>query len=133
MLIVQLVIYSALTILLFFATGRNTIFPLPEGVQEMPRFGCCTQGMVYPRDLVKDIAPYFHGSKTRAIDSNFEDYANSHDELRFALVPSIMQHVGTSSSRDDRFYAYKIFNFGFEFNDPNLLHEEHLQALRSTS
>jgi hypothetical protein len=38
----------ATLILLLFALGRLTVFPIPIGVNEMSEFGCCGQAFVFP-------------------------------------------------------------------------------------
>ncbi len=36
----------------FFLAGRVSMLPLPEGVHEMAKYGCCAQAIVYPREKV---------------------------------------------------------------------------------
>ena len=113
-----------LTIVLFFGTGRVTLFPLPAGVSVMNRYGCCSQGLVFPRLKAEDLASWFVEARVGFVDVLIEEYADRHaDEERLALVPSVLQHVGRKSSKggdggrspgSDRSAAEKIWNFGFE-------------------
>jgi hypothetical protein len=36
----------------FFIAGRVSMLPLPTGVHEMSKYGCCAQAVVYPRTKV---------------------------------------------------------------------------------
>lgn len=62
-----------------------------------------------------------------------EEYADLHDELRWAVTPSLLQHVGWKSTKADEYtnakrepgLSTRIWNFGFETLDPNALQLEH--------
>jgi len=113
-----------LMIVLFFGTGRVTLFPLPAGVSVMNRYGCCSQGLVFPRLKAEDLASWFGKARVGFVDVLIEEYADRHaDEERLALVPSVLQHVGRKSSKGDDggrspgsglSAAETIWNFGFE-------------------
>lgn len=77
------------------------------------------------------------------VDSITEEYANLNQEVRWAITPSIMQHVGRqsskaqkgSSARPSRYKtkgemkgAERLWNFAFEKNDAHTLREEHDKA-----
>lgn len=111
------------------------MMPIPKGVSLMQKYGCCGQGLVFPQDQVNaNLIPAFQkhqNSTTLATDSFIEDYADRHDELRWAITPVLLQHVGGESSHGvarDRFgnmTANRLFNFGFETNNAAALAEEH--------
>lgn len=46
---------APLLIALFFAAGRVTTLPIPPGVHEMPKFGCCSQSLVFPQSRIPDL------------------------------------------------------------------------------
>lgn len=129
-------IYIPLCILLFFAAGRVSMLPLPAGVNQMPRFGCCSQSLVFPHSRAADLIQWYESKKVGFVDMLTEELADHNaDELRWALTPSVMQHVGTKSSKGDDFgkqakyhrsVAEKLWNFEFETNDPKRLREEHV-------
>lgn len=64
-----------------------------------------------------------------------EEFANSNDEIRWALMPSVLQHVGWKSSKgasksktpgsSSSSGTTDIWNFAFERNEPGLLRLEH--------
>lgn len=125
-----------LCILLFFAAGRVSMLPLPAGVNEMPRFGCCSQSWVFPHSRAADVISWYESKKVGFVDMLTEELADRDGELRWALTPSVMQHVGRKSSKGDDFgkdskyhmsVAEKLWNFAFERNDPRRLREEHLR------
>lgn len=60
-----------------------------------------------------------------------EDFANDRDEIRWAITPSVMQHVGRRSSKDAlnepeaKKLLASLWNFAFETNDAAALRREH--------
>ncbi|KAJ5116946.1 hypothetical protein N7456_001294 [Penicillium angulare] len=136
-------IITPLLIILFFATGRVTVFPVPHGVHRMPDSGCCSQAFVFPQSRVPELLDLYHSQQAGYIDSITELYANNNNEIRWALTPSIMQHVGSQSTKDEtgnlgrpsRFKSKdemkgteRLWNFAFETNDVDRLREEHENA-----
>ena len=123
-----------LCIILFFAAGRNSMLPLPAGVNEMPKFGCCSQSLVFPRTKVPQLLDWYTEKKIGFVDMLTEELADKENELRWALTPSPMQHIGRKSSKGDDFgknskhhlsVAETLWNFAFELHDPKTLHREH--------
>ena len=134
-----LAVYTPMCIALFFAAGRNCVFPQRYGVDLMPKYACCGQGLVYPQDRVDgDLIPLFRHARnsTLATDSFIEDYADRHDELRWAVTPVLVQHVGGKSSHGVPRAKYGVmtavwlFNFDFELNDADELAEEHRLVIK---
>jgi hypothetical protein len=122
--------YSTLiaAILVFFALGRLTVLPIPIGVREMARFGCCSQALVFPRNKALELVSYFNDRHTGFTDVLIEEFAKQRDELRFAITPSLVQHVGRESSKyTDQGPIIKqgIWSFLFELYDPKKLKREH--------
>jgi hypothetical protein len=122
-----------LSIILFFAAGRASMLPIPEGVHQMNARGCCSQAQAFPRERVLDVAQWYESQKIGYADSLLEKYANAHDEVRWALTPSPFQHIGSMSSKDDirggKRIAKSVWNFKFEQNDPIILQREHELAV----
>ena len=140
--LVMCVVVTPALILLFFAAGRLTVFPRPTGVSLMNNFGCCTQGQVFPSFKVPDLVEYLTRARIGFIDTLTEAYADEHDELRWAFTPSVVQHIGQRSSKDDdpkdRKYksfgypvSHKLWSFPFEKHDAVTLRAEHQAALDS--
>lgn len=124
-------------IALFFAAGKVTVLPLPTGVNEMSNHGCCSQGLVFPREKAMTLVQWFEMKKIGFVDVLTEEYADQHGELRWALTPSVIQHIGRKSSKLDDFgpsskyqmsVAEKIWNFAFERNNAADLRREHIDA-----
>ncbi|KAI9797138.1 MAG: hypothetical protein M1833_005653 [Piccolia ochrophora] len=150
-------------IVLFFLAGRVSVLPLAPsaadgGIVAMPRFGCCSQGLVYPRAAAEPLVEHLRDKGAGFVDVLVEQWAASEasrvresstartasgervevgggegegegDDAggpflpRYAVVPSVLQHVGASSSKGDDFgsaakysrsVAEKIWSFGFE-------------------
>jgi hypothetical protein len=125
---------TPLSIILFFAAGRASMLPISAGVHQMPRFGCCTQALAFPRDRVADVIDWYESQQTGDADSLLEKYANENNEIRWALTPSLFQHIGTQSSKFENGeprIARSIWNYHFELNDPIELQIEHEAAVSS--
>ncbi|KAK3717583.1 hypothetical protein LTR37_005649 [Vermiconidia calcicola] len=121
-------------IILFFAAGRMTTLPLPTGVNVMNNYGCCTQGLVWPRHKAEELMEWYDRSNPLGYgDILIEQYADSHDELRLAITPSVIQHIGVKSSKvgasstkskHERPMSEKLWNFRFELNNAEELKRE---------
>jgi hypothetical protein len=132
-----LILYAGLAalILFYFSLGRMTVRPMPAGVHEMPRFGCCSQALVFPTFKAQQLVAYFKERHIGYTDVLIEDFANERDELRFALTPSVVQHAGreTSKNSKDRTSAEKIWSAAFEGLDWRVLKTEHEEVVRLRS
>lgn len=113
--------FLPLSIALYFALGRSTISPLPQpppaGLQKMPNFGCCSQGFIIPRRMVPFLRRRIEERVVDYIDMMMEAIAGKWGLERWTVNPSLLQHIGGSSSKgdeiaDDR--ARMIWSFGFE-------------------
>ncbi|KAF2688381.1 integral membrane protein-like protein [Lentithecium fluviatile CBS 122367] len=134
---------------LFFALGRITVHPLPTGISLMPEFGCCSQALVFPTTIIPSLAAFFASRRTGAPDVLLEDFARDKGGedglgkgLRWALSPSVVQHVGRESSKKDDFgemskygmsVAETIWSFGFEDLKAGALRTEHGRVVREGS
>ena len=110
--------YLPAFIALYFMAGRVTVQPPASGVRPMPRYGCCSQGFIFPSTIVPQVI-----ERTRKamfedyyVDMLLERFAEAGKLTRFAHFPSLLQHVGLKSSKGYGFdgHAGEIWNFGFE-------------------
>jgi hypothetical protein len=103
-------------IALFFAAGRNSIWPLSPGIHEMNKFGCCSQAYIYPRDIVKPLRQSTDLETDWLVDMMVEDIANDKGWIRWARTPALVQHIGSTSSKGHGFdnTAKRLWNFEFE-------------------
>lgn len=125
---------APMLISLVFMAGRASSVGLGTGVQEMDQHGCCGQGMAIQKAMVQDLLDWYEGKEVGFIDSLTEDFATQTGNLRWALFPSVLQHMGTKSSKDtsDRRVRYnRIWNHAFEMNDPFVLKDEHDAEMRA--
>ncbi|RAH78318.1 hypothetical protein BO86DRAFT_450381 [Aspergillus japonicus CBS 114.51] len=106
--------------------------PMPlSGVVEMNAHGCCTQGLVFPRDQVDALIAHLTEVKAGQTDSIIEEYADAKSLTRYALAPQQLQHVGLKSSRDNlEINTRSTWAFRFEENKPADLRKEHEDLLR---
>lgn len=108
------------TIALYFAAGRistSRINPLAwswHPAREMPNYGCCAQGLVFPRRHLEGVLSLLRRPPFAfAGDQILEDYAGERALSKWALEPSVLQHVGLrQSSAGDR--RAEVWNFSFE-------------------
>ena len=101
----------------------------------MPKFGCCSQGLVFPQAHIGDLVSWYESKRIGYVDMLTESYADENNEVRWALTPSVLQHVGSKSSKTNSPGEHKhrltvsetIWNFMFEENDIEQLRREHKQ------
>ncbi|KAL9591574.1 MAG: hypothetical protein Q9179_007585 [Wetmoreana sp. 5 TL-2023] len=117
-------------ILLYFMAGRLSMRPMVPGLHEMPNFGCCAQGLVFSSEVAVRVVGKLRERGLGFVDMILEEWANKENLTRFAVIPSVLQHVGRHSSKGDDFgiaepwsAAERIFNFAFE------LYEQHGQRV----
>ncbi|CAO2653913.1 Nn.00g106460.m01.CDS01 [Neocucurbitaria sp. VM-36] len=124
----------AVLILIFFALGRMTMRPLPNGVHEMPKFGCCSQAIVFPNTKAVELVSYFKERHLGYTNVLIEDFANERGELRYAVTPSLVQHMGRKSTKEDNdgpiSVAERTWSFTFEKFDWGDLKKEHEDVTR---
>lgn len=101
---------------LFFASGRNSIWPLSPGIHEMNKNGCCSQGYVYPRSIVPLLLKRADLVTDWLVDMMVEKISDQEGWVRWATTPALLQHIGTTSSKGYGFdeSASTLWNFGFE-------------------
>jgi len=104
---------------LYFMGGRNSTSPFTPGIHEMNKFGCCSQGYVFPREIVPPFLEKTDLVTDWLVDMMVEDIANDQGYVRWATVPALLQHIGTTSSKGWGFdeTAKNLWNFGFELHD----------------
>ncbi|KAL8709734.1 MAG: hypothetical protein Q9220_005520 [cf. Caloplaca sp. 1 TL-2023] len=106
-------------IILYFMAGRVSMQPLSFGVHEMNRFGCCSQGFVFPRVMVPSVIE----RTKKAMDEDYyadmllERWADVEELKRFVLVPSLLQHVGAKSSKGWGYDENAGTTWNFKFED----------------
>lgn len=125
---VCLVVLPAFTGLMYMV-GKYSLLPL-QGVVEMNAYGCCTQGLVFPREQVGPLVAYLQERKNGQTDSMIEEYATNTGLTRLALAPQQLQHVGLRSSRDNlEVNTQSTWAFWFEENNAEQLKAEHRHLL----
>lgn len=141
-------LYLPLCILLFFAAGtrlvRHSRYPL--GIRLMNSHGCCGQGLVFRNEMATELISHYNSKGIGFVDMLTEEYADHRGYDRYAIVPSVLQHVGSTSSKTDideetksnkdgrreRSIAEKMWSFEFETFDAANLRREHDQSLRQS-
>ncbi|KXG46518.1 Glycosyl transferase, family 54 [Penicillium griseofulvum] len=126
--VISMICIPAFTALVYMV-GKYNLMPL-DGVVEMNKSGCCTQGLVFPRERVDGLIDFLSERGHGQTDSMIEEYADSHKLNRYALAPPQLQHVGLKSSRDNLdINTRSTWAFWFETNDPIKLKEDHRRLL----
>ncbi|CAG1974068.1 unnamed protein product [Fusarium graminearum] len=99
--VLHLTFWSASFIALYFMAGRLTVDSYNEGIQEMPNYGCCAQGLVIPQQHLLTLENALHAAADDiAGDSLIEKFAGDQALKKYAIVPSLLQHVGIKGSSD---------------------------------
>lgn len=112
-------VFIPAAIVLHFLAGRQTMWPIPPGVHEMNKYGCCSQGLVFPRAIIPRFLERTDLTTDWLVDMMVEKIADSQGWSRWAVVPPLLQHVGATSSKGYGFdnSASTIWNFRFEEYD----------------
>jgi GR25 family glycosyltransferase involved in LPS biosynthesis len=101
------------------------------GIVRMNRFGCCTQGMVFPRSQVPGLLQYLTERHDGQTDSLIEEYSDHQNLNRYAVSPQVIQHVGLESSRGNTLInALSTWAFWFEDSTPSGVAKRHKQVLQ---
>jgi hypothetical protein len=134
-------VFMPLCIGLYFLAGRVTMQPMSKGVIDMNRFGCCSQGLVFPHDKAEELVEWYQQHDDGYVDVLTEEFADSYGLPRYALNPPALQHIGIRSSKNDDADwldvmpddwvtpANKLWNFAFEELNPTELKEAHEKAV----
>lgn len=118
-------------ITLLFMIGKASLL-VPHGVFELNKWGCCTQGLVFPRTETPGLISYLRERKTGQTDLMIEEYADSTDKMRLALSPQVIQHVGLTSARgSSKVVSQSTWAFFFEELDADLLRKQHETLLKN--
>lgn len=103
---------------LYFMAGYVTTHPPQPGVRLMPDFGCCSQGFIFPQEIVPLIIERTKKAmyEDLYVDMLLERFADAQELARFSQFPSLLQHIGLKSSKGFGYdgSAGEIFNFEFE-------------------
>ncbi|KAL2069200.1 hypothetical protein VTL71DRAFT_15538 [Oculimacula yallundae] len=119
-------------VILFYQAGKASMLPPSPGVR-MQDFGCCTQGMVFPRESVPGVVEHLHKAAEvhRPYDVAMDDYATENGLERFALYPVMVQHVGERSViTPDRRGDSRVWSMAFESLNPERLRAYHSRILK---
>lgn len=128
-LVVVALVCCPASVLLYFAAGRISMQPFQPGVYQMPRFGCCAQGLIFSNRMAPKVVARLSQKREGFVDQIIESWANEAGLVRWVVVPSLLQHIGAHSSKGDDFggeakydrsVAQKIWNFGFELYDDKI-------------
>ncbi|KAM0329054.1 hypothetical protein ACHAPQ_006880 [Fusarium lateritium] len=111
----HLTFWTASFIGLYFLAGRLTVDPYPAGVHEMANYGCCAQGLVIPHQYLNALESALEtATEDVAGDSFVEGYSDEHGLKKYAITPSVLQHVGIRGSSDSERTKKLTWNFSFE-------------------
>ncbi|KAH6963190.1 region-domain-containing protein [Fusarium avenaceum] len=111
----HLTFWTASFVALYFLAGRLTVDPYPEGVHEMANYGCCAQGLVISHQHLNTLGSAL-GTAPEGVagDSFIEGYADKHGLKKYAITPSVLQHIGIRGSSDSGSTKKLTWNFSFE-------------------
>lgn len=85
-------------VVLFFQAGKASMLPPHPGVRK-EGFGCCAQGLVFPRAKAPRVVEHLNAKQSGQIDLMLDDLAREDKLDRYALYPVQLQHIGMSLPR----------------------------------
>ncbi|KAL6857542.1 hypothetical protein ACO1O0_004981 [Amphichorda felina] len=109
-------LWTPAVIALIFLTGRVTLHRMTTApcVREMPQYGCCAQGLVFPNRHLEGLQNLLREPPYRyPADMVIDGYGDERGLTKWALDPSVLQHVGINDS-SDRGKRVEVWNFSFE-------------------
>lgn len=113
--IAQTTFWIAAYICLFFMAGRLMVSPIQVGVYEMSEYGCCAQGLAIPHRHLETLEhSLVEPPHQLAGDQHINMFADMHGLKKWAMTPSVLQHVGIRCSSDKGGYYKTTWNFSFE-------------------
>ena len=80
-------------VVLFFQAGKASLLPPRPGFRE-ENFGCCSQGLVFPREQIPGLVEFLTRKKEGQVDMLLKERALEAGLARMALYPVQLQHVG---------------------------------------
>ncbi|CAD0051425.1 unnamed protein product, partial [Aureobasidium pullulans] len=114
-------------VVLFFQAGTASMLPPHPGVRK-ERFGCCAQGLVFPRAKAPRVVEYLNAKQSGQIDLMLDDLAREDKLDRYALYPL---RAGQSSVRGTTAHeAQAVWSMTFEDLDPKALRMSHARMLK---
>ena len=118
--------------ILFFKAGKATVMPPRPGIRAEP-FGCCSQGLVFPRRVVPDLMEYLRRVEVHKTDLLIDSFSRVYHKTRWSLYPIMMQHIGIKTSQPSAAISAKeprsVWSTAFEELDPNRLRREHARMV----
>ncbi|KAG5926703.1 hypothetical protein E4U42_003026 [Claviceps africana] len=124
-LLVLFVLLIPSYVLLFFQSGKASLWPPSRGIADEP-FGCCSQIMVFPREQVLPLVDFLRRKRRGQIDLLLNDRAVEEGLTRYALYPVMAQHIGLDSARATAMAeAQAVWSMAYEDLDPETLHHDH--------
>lgn len=109
-------LWTPAVVVLVFMIGRVTLHRMTTNpqVREMPQYGCCAQGLVMPSRHLEGLQTLLREPPYRfPADMVIDAYADEKGLAKWALDPSVIQHVGMAAS-SDRGKRVEVWNFSFE-------------------
>lgn len=119
---------------LFFAAGRMTLLPLPDGAVEMNHYTGRAQGLLFPSEKASELAIWYNDNLDVPLETSLAAYADKHRLRRFTVVPSLFQNIVgqpepsvglEESSKSEEVTGHSPWNFQFEQYNEAVLREEH--------
>lgn len=111
-------LWTGAFIALYFMAGRLMVNPYPLGVHEMPKYGCCAQGLAFPERHLDTLIDSLKQSTLDMVniagDSCVDSIAERLSLRKLAIVPSVFQHIGRRTSSAVGARSKNSWNFSFE-------------------
>ncbi|KEQ90490.1 hypothetical protein AUEXF2481DRAFT_568352 [Aureobasidium subglaciale EXF-2481] len=111
-MIVCLIVVPAF-FMLFFQAGKVSLLPPQPGIRQ-EAFGCCSQGLVFPRDMVPCVVESLRDRGSGQVDLILKDIAKDEGLALYAQYPVMIQYLGSNSVRGTKPYeARAIWSMAF--------------------
>ncbi|KAI5267429.1 hypothetical protein E4T47_08044 [Aureobasidium subglaciale] len=117
-------------VILYFQAGKASLLPPQPGVRQ-EAFGCCSQGLVFPRDIVLRVVESLRDRGSGQVDLILNDIAKDEGLAVYAQYPVMIQHFGGNSVRGtESGEAQAIWSMAFEALSVRGLEQQHIYMVR---
>jgi GR25 family glycosyltransferase involved in LPS biosynthesis len=129
--IVCLVIIPAF-IVLFYQAGKASLLPPRPGIRD-EAFGCCSQGLVFPREEARPVVDMFRHRGSGQVDLILNDIADDKGLTRYAQYPVVMQHLGKLVLSSRTFNLTLLLQVGIPYAEQSIGKHKRYGAWRLNS
>jgi GR25 family glycosyltransferase involved in LPS biosynthesis len=119
-------------IVLFYQAGKASLLPPRPGIRD-GAFGCCSQGLVFPREEARSVVDMLRHRSSGQVDLILNDIADDEGLTRYAQYPVVMQHLGKLVLSSRKFNLTLLLQVGIPYAEQSIGKHKRYGAWRLNS